>query len=216
MWGSLEKEEIIYLKSSKDEARSFSSGSWSVDWLQNIQNYDIGLISSKNKRLRKVSKKAGEDGGKVKKSATKIKAGGVFRHPVLTLKKVARLPSKDREEVMKVLRKSKIMKVLNQRIRNRRRQREKITRSLEVVSKGSPNISSSLASVNNDWKNWVALNGTEESKAADVQGIGKILGGTFEGCNHNKFSALSRSKNLELGPVLTPVMDGEAVSAGDV
>jgi len=60
----------------------------------------------------------------------KTKAGGVLRHPVLTLKKVARLPSKDREEVMKVLRNSKIMEVLEQKIWNRRRQRETITRSL--------------------------------------------------------------------------------------
>jgi hypothetical protein len=33
-----------------------NSGPWSVDWLQNLQKGDIGLISSKNKRLRKVGK----------------------------------------------------------------------------------------------------------------------------------------------------------------
>jgi len=37
--------------------------------------------------------------------ASKRKAGGVLRHPMLTLKKVARLPSKDRQEVLKVLKK---------------------------------------------------------------------------------------------------------------
>jgi len=39
----------------------------------------------------------------------------------LRKKKVARLPSKDREEVMKVLRDSKVMKVLKRKIQNRRR-----------------------------------------------------------------------------------------------
>jgi predicted aminopeptidase len=73
---------------------------------------------------------------------------------VLTLKKIARLPSKDRQEVMKVLRNSKEMKVLKQKIRHRRRQREKVTRSLEVPSESSNNVSVSTASMNNDWQNW--------------------------------------------------------------
>jgi len=106
-----------------------NSGPWSVDWLQNIHQGDIGLISSKNKRLKKVGKEHGGSGGRLLKSNVKKKAGGILRHPVLTLKKVARLPSKDREEVMKVLRDSKIMKELNQKIRNRRRHREKESQS---------------------------------------------------------------------------------------
>jgi len=44
--------------------------------------------------------------------------------------KVARLPSKDREEVMKVLRSSKVLKLIKQKIRNCRRQRERVTKSL--------------------------------------------------------------------------------------
>jgi len=61
----------------------------------------------------------------------------VLRHPVLTLKKVSRLPSKDRQEVMKVLRDSKTLKFLKQKIRNRRRQREIVTRSIEVGSQST-------------------------------------------------------------------------------
>jgi hypothetical protein len=192
-----------------------NSGPWSVDWLRNIQKGDIGLISSKNKRLRKVGKENGGSNERLSKKVIKQKAGGVLRHPVLTLKKVARLPSKDREEVMKVLRRSKIMKVLKQKIRDRRRQRERITRSLEAVSQSSQNESTSLASVNNDWSNWVKLNGSEVAKAADVQGIGKTIGVSFEGSYHNKFSVLSRQRNVELGPVLTPVGDeGFGVEGG--
>jgi len=65
-----------------------------------------------------VGKVNGGTGAQLVKNNVKKKAGGVLRHPVLTLKKVARLPSKDKEEVMKVLRKSKIMKVLKQNIQN--------------------------------------------------------------------------------------------------
>jgi hypothetical protein len=136
----------------KSTEGSFNSGPWSVEWIQSIQQGDIGLISSKKKRLRKVLKESSEDGGRLKNSAAKIKAGGVLRHPVLALKKVARLPSKDRQEVMKVpvLHNSKILKVLKQNIQNRKRLREKVTRSLEEVNKSSFNESSSSASVNND------------------------------------------------------------------
>jgi len=108
---------------------------------------------------------------------------------------------------MKVLWKSKIMKVLKQKIQNRRRQREKVTRSLKAVNVNSQNESSSLGSVNNDWSNWVALNESEVSKAADAQCIGKILGVYFKGNCHNKFSVLSRYMKVELGYVLTPLVD---------
>jgi len=176
-----------------------TSGPWSVDWLQNTQEGDKGLISSKNKRLKKVVKANGGNGGRLSNKHGKKKAGGVLRHPVLTFKKVARLPISDREEVMKVLRKSKLMNVVKQKIQNRRRQRERVTRSLEAVNVNSLNESCSLDSVNNDWSNWVALNGSEVSKAADVQCV------SFKGNCHNNFSVLSRHKKVALGPVLTPM-----------
>jgi hypothetical protein len=48
---------------SSNDTWSFDSGLWSVDWLKNIQKGDITLISSKNKRLRKVGKESGVRGG---------------------------------------------------------------------------------------------------------------------------------------------------------
>jgi len=66
------------------------------------------------------------------------------------------------------------MKVLKNKIRKRQRQREKVTKSLEVGNQRSSNESSS-ASVNNDWKNWVVLRGKEEVVADDIWGIGKVL-----------------------------------------
>jgi hypothetical protein len=189
---------------SNEDGRSYVSGPWSVDWLQNVQQGDIGLISSKNKRLKKVVKKKRGNGEGKKQEVCKKKVGGVLRHPVLTLKKVARLPSKDREEVMKVLRDSKIMKALKQKIRNRRRQRERVSRSLEMAN--SNNQSSSTASVN-DWTNWVVLNGSEETRAADIQFIGKALGVSTIANSYNKFSALSRPRKIAAGPILELVND---------
>jgi len=173
------------------EQRSLNSGPWSVDWLHNLQKGDVGLISSRTKRLRTVAKVLSRRCESHKNKVTKRKAGGVLRHPVFTLKKVARLPSKDRQEVMKVLRGSKSMKCLKQKISNRRHQREKIIRSLETTTHNSNSKSGSMASVNNDWTNWVVLRGNEETKADDIQGIGKTLGISFGGNNHNKFSILS-------------------------
>jgi len=77
-----------------------------------------------------------------------------------------------------------------------------------VASQNSLNESSSVVSVNNNWKNWVALNGSEVSKAVDVQCIGKTIGASFKGSCHNKFSVLTRQKNVESGHVLMHVVDG--------
>ena len=119
------------------------------------------------------------------------------------------LQSKDREEVMKVLRDFKTLKVLKQKIRNRGRQRERVRRSLEVGSHSTNSQSSSMASVNNDWTHWVTLQGSDVAKADHIQNIGKVIGISFRGDNHNKFSILSRPKSVVEEPVLTPVeVDG--------
>ncbi|MCI54989.1 hypothetical protein A2U01_0076239, partial [Trifolium medium] len=72
----------------------------------------------------------------------KRKAGGLLRHSIYNLKKVARLPSKDRREVLDVLKKNVCS----------RRGRKSGNRSCELVHQGSSDDKSSSASVNNDWK----------------------------------------------------------------
>jgi hypothetical protein len=184
---------------------SLGSGPWSVDWLRNIQKGGVGLISSKTKQLRMVGKESSRKCASQRRKGTKKKAGGALRHPMVTLKKVARLPSKDREEVMKALRGSKAMKELNKKITSRKRQREKVLRSLEATTHNSNSQSASVTSVNNDWTNWVVLRGHGESKVEDIQGIGRTIGISFNGNNHNKFSILSRPKGVGVGPILSPV-----------
>jgi len=105
------------------------------------------------------------------------------------------------------------MKVLKQNARNRQRQRQRVTKSLEL-NQSSNNDSISLASMNNDWKNWVALKGCEKAVEEDIQEIGKVIGVSFKGDMHNNFSVLSRATKAELGPLLLPVEEGEGTVWG--
>ena len=210
------KSRLMSAPSTEADRTSLRSGPWSVDWLQNIQKGDVGLISSKNKRLKRVRRNSGSQAEGHHLVVKRKKAGGVLRHPVMTLKKVARLPSSDRAQVMKVLQGSKELKVLNQKILKRRRQRERVTRSLEGSRQSSKSQETSSASVNNDWTNWVALNGSDASKAADIQAIGKTIGISFKGITQNMFSILVRPKGATSGPVLTPVEVEEGVVDGGV
>jgi len=83
--------------------------------------------------------------------------------------------SKDRAEVMKVLKNSDVMKTLKQQIRKCQRLRKQETKSVEVAPVGSWNESFSSVSVNNDWRNWVVLRGSEKATAEDVEGPVLIL-----------------------------------------
>ena len=62
----------------------------------------------------------------------------------------------------------------------------------------------------------MALNGSDESKAADIQAIGKAISISFKGTTHNKFSALARPRGVTDGPVLTPVEVEEGEVGGGV
>ena len=172
----------------------------------NVQHGDVNLISSKKKRLKKEMKVGDGNRRGWTQLATKKKAGwggggGVLWHPVLTLKKVARLPSKGRVEVMKVLKNTKVMKALKSKIHKCQVLRAKVAKSVEEVNQVSSNEASSSTSVNNDWKNWVTLNGFEKVVEDDIRGIGRVIGVSFNNETHNKFTVMSRSKTDSLGPV---------------
>ncbi|GAU22593.1 hypothetical protein TSUD_134930 [Trifolium subterraneum] len=83
--------------------RSMLSGPWSLDWLHDHNHGDAGVIfSARKKPLARARAGAGHKKGG-QDAVKRRKAGGVFRHTLSSLKKVARLPSKDRSEVLKVL-----------------------------------------------------------------------------------------------------------------
>lgn len=93
------------------------------------------------------------------KGLSRKKAGGVFSHSVHNLKKVARMPGNNHSKVLKILRK----KVCQQQ------PQLSLKRSVEVVSQDPyDGSSSSSSSVNNDWKHWVVLRGSEKVVVEDV------------------------------------------------
>jgi hypothetical protein len=110
------------------------------------------------------------------------KVGGFLRHPVHSLKKIARLPSKDRGEVLKALGKC---------VRRRRGGERSDPTSCRAASEES----SASRTGNNDWTNWVAVHGNEQMVVDDVCGIGKTIGVTFRGDKENIFHVLSRAGN---------------------
>jgi len=57
----------------------------------------------------------------------------------------------------------------------------------------------------NNWKNWVALKGSEEATAKNIQDIGKTIGVSYKATCNNKFDVLSRPKRVDMGSVLMPV-----------
>jgi len=115
----------------------------------------------------------------------KLKTGGKLKHSAHNVKKIARLPDKDRKQVLKIL-----MKKLH-----RRRGVKKLEALSEAISKGSlVSDSSSSTSVNNDWKNWFVLRGKEEEVKKDVNCFGKDLGVKFYEDKSNQFRLLSRGR----------------------
>jgi hypothetical protein len=50
----------------------------------------------------------------------------------------------------------------------------------------------------------------------DIHDIGSTIGVSFKGTTHNKFVVLSRSKKVEGGPPLMPVVNEGAEVDGDV
>jgi hypothetical protein len=92
-----------FLRSSRatscppSEVRRGWPGPWSWEWLRDHNHEEAGVIFSASKRARK------EDPTGRHTDTLRRKVGGVLRHPVHSLKKLARLPCKDRGEALKAL-----------------------------------------------------------------------------------------------------------------
>ncbi|AET02659.2 DUF4283 domain protein [Medicago truncatula] len=144
-------------------ARSVESGPWSLEWLSEHHHGDAGVISSARKKVRKVVRPIFQSDICANK---RKKVNGVLRHSVISLKKVAQLPSKDRSTVLHIL-KSKSRKLQGS---------DRLKKVVKVVSSGVSEGSSSSRSVNNDWVNWVAVHGNEKVAVDDVKSIGEAIG----------------------------------------
>ncbi|GAU41119.1 hypothetical protein TSUD_288090 [Trifolium subterraneum] len=115
------------------ETRPVIPGPWSLEWLQDHNLRDAGVIFS---------------------ASTIAAKGGILgkRQPKVGL------PSEDRGEVLKVLKKN----VLH------RRRGEGVNRATSVSSQATYEESSASESVSNDWQNWVAMQGKYQMLVDDV------------------------------------------------
>jgi hypothetical protein len=161
---------------------SLKSGPWSLEWLSDQHHGDAGVISSSRKKSKKVMRPGDpcNQVGFVDKKRKKV--DGVLRHFVHSLKKVARLPCKDRSNVLKILKK----KVRKRQGSNR------LKKAVDVVSHRNSNSSCSIGSENNDWSHRVVVHGNEKVAVEEVWGIGKVIGVNFNGDTHNMFEVLAR------------------------
>ncbi|GAU34888.1 hypothetical protein TSUD_144190 [Trifolium subterraneum] len=114
------------------------------------------------------------------------KVGGLFRHSLYSLKKVVRIPSKDRNEVLDVLKK------------NVRRHK-----GGKGTTQAPSDDSTSSAAVNNDWKHWVVMQGGDQAVEDDVRGIGNAIGVKYKGNSENMFKVLSRTGKGASGGLLS-------------
>jgi hypothetical protein len=159
------------------------SGPWSWRWLQDHKQGEAGVTSSYRRKdlgsdcPGKSRQKKGHEGSK------KRKGGGPLCHALFSLKRIARLPSEDRREVLHILHKNARKDKCQGGVRSSR----------EETSGASAAEDSSTASATNDWQNWVAMQGDESRVAADVAEVGKSLGVFVKVEQANMFSVLSKA-----------------------
>lgn len=151
---------------------------WSLDWInrKNQTEADGNLV---NKSISSGSQKV-----------SKRKGGGYIRQCAQSLKRIARLPDKDKKEVLRSL----------QRAVKKRRSVSDIP-NVKVISNEVSAQCNSQTSVNNDWSNWLVLHGIEKVVDEDVREIGKVVGLKFNGEKNYMFNVLYRvgRKNQEGG-----------------
>jgi hypothetical protein len=164
------------------KGRMTSSGPWSIEWLNDHFDEDAGIVFS-SKKKKCMSKKVQSDVGQGSVTRKKNRnSGGVLHNSALSLKKIARLPSKDRNAVLKIMRKQV----------RKRSGRSASRGSVAVETHPTSSHDSSSASVNNDWQHYVVMHGNQKVAVEDVWGVGKAIGVKFNGDPNNMFNVLSR------------------------
>jgi hypothetical protein len=159
------------------------SGPWSRAWLQGKSQGEAWVGGSLKKGAQQQGRPGGERRQEEHEGSKKRKMGGLLPHSVFSLKRIVRLSGRDRKEVLRILQK-------NAR-RDKGRGADRSQR--EAVSKASAVADTSSASVNNDWHNWMAMQGSAKKAAADVAEVGKSLGVFVKADLSNMFSVLSKA-----------------------
>lgn len=161
--------------------RPVGSGPWSLEWLDDQHHSEAGVVSSSRKVGKKGARHSGYRPSGDGVAPSRKNVGGLLRHSVLSLKKVVRLPDKDRAAVMKILKR-----------KGRKYQGStKLKRAVNMISTESSEDISSSSSSNNDWHNWVIVHGSEKVLREDARSIGDTIGVQLGECN-NMFGVLAR------------------------
>jgi hypothetical protein len=90
------------------------------------------------------------------------------------------------------------MQILQKNAR-RRKHRGVASHFRKTNSRASVEGVTSSSSVNNDWKNWVAMQGNDRAVEDDVLEVGNDIGATFKGDKANMFSVLSKAGPVKRG-----------------
>lgn len=190
---------------SAGSLRPNTKGPWSLDWLSNVPIKEGGTLftaapsaaAEQNSLVNVVHEQA------INNTTNKTSS----KHSVGFLKRIARMPSIDRKEILKIIKHQ-------ERKRNTRKSPNNSKADAISTSNSSKNSS---PTVSNDWKNWVLAHGKEAEVAKDVKEIGKVIGVKFRGDSNNSFNLLSRAGRKELRAAGVGAVDSEEVgcSSGD-
>jgi len=164
----------IKMKSTKAASCSNSrksssiSGPWSFEWIKDHPLGDVGVVFS-HKRKEKVTQQRHK----------------VTHYPsLISLRRIARMPLKDRQNLIRMLKKTK---------------KKSTAPSCSIGSKIKEclDANSSSTTSGEDWKNWISLHDKSNSCGKDIVDIGKVINLQFKGDCSNMFQVLSRPNKLE-------------------
>jgi len=161
-------------------ARPEMQGPWSLEWATRHKRVESEY------RMRSSSKGTNKVTSFRPSRALKKKGSGHLRHCAQNLKRIARLSDKDRQEVLRALRRTG-------------KQRRKASNGYKAQVTSNESNSASQSSVNNDWKHWLVLHGDEKTINKDVGDIAHTVGIKFQGENKNMFEVLSGTSRKNLG-----------------
>ena len=161
-------------------ARPEVQGPWSLEWATRNKRVESEY------RMRSCLKGTDKITSKMPSRALKKKGSGHLRHCAQNLKRIARLSNKDRQEVLRALRRTS-------------KQRRKASNGYKAQVTLSESNSASPSSVNNDWKHWLVLHGDEKTVNKDVSDIAHTVGIKFQGDKNNMFDVLSGTGRKNLG-----------------
>jgi hypothetical protein len=171
------------------------NGPWSLDWMENNKPISEGgvVFSSKRKEDAAITSKQNSSSRHSSKSCkpAAVHKGGVAIHSAGFLKKIARLPAADRKQILRLLKK--------QRRKNIKGSAHNISKPSEVSTSNSSKSSNTVGSgtANNDWVNWMHLQGKEDKVKEDVRELGKVVGVKVNCDVSNSFNLLSRDGRRE-------------------